>query len=101
MPWEIKESEQCPASKPFGIFNKETQALRGRCHATRESAKAQLRALYAAEARNMHEPLSMVRQFSDVKWIDGNRLWVQVYPFDTWDHPQFGETTIDSSIASM
>lgn len=49
----------------------------------------------------MHEPLSMVRQFSDVKWIDGNRLWVQVYPFDTWDHPQFGETTIDSSIASM
>jgi Mu-like prophage I protein len=61
----------------------------------------QVKALYAAEARNMHEPLSMVRQFSDIEWIDGNRLWVQVYPFDTWDHPQFGETTIDVEVASM
>jgi Mu-like prophage I protein len=101
MPWVVEKTSQCPASKPFGVFNKQTRSLRGRCHATKEEAASQIRALYAAEARNMSEPLYMVRQFSDIEWIDGNRLWVQVYPFDTWDHPQFGETTIDAEVASM
>jgi hypothetical protein len=49
----------------------------------------------------MSEELSIVRQFSDINWIDGNRLWVQVYPFDTWDHPVFGETTIDTEVAAL
>jgi quinol monooxygenase YgiN len=42
--------------------------------------------------------LNPLKQFTD-KWMDGNELWVQQYPFDSWSHPAFGETVIDKEIA--
>jgi hypothetical protein len=42
-----------------------------------------------------------VRKFAEstsdgsIKWIDGNKLWVQLYPYDSWDHPMYGVTTVN------
>lgn len=42
-----------------------------------------------------------VKEFSEVgDWIEGNKKWVKIYPYSTWHHPQFGETTVDEEIAS-
>lgn len=46
MPWIVKESDQCPAGKPFGVFNKSTGRLIG-CHSSADNAKKQQAALYA------------------------------------------------------
>lgn len=45
-----------------------------------------------------------VKHFADaatgkINWIEGNQLWVQMYPFDTWTHPIYSDTTIDKSVA--
>ena len=49
MPWKIvSNSSKCSASEPFAVVKKDGGALSG-CHSTRESAEAQLRALYASE----------------------------------------------------
>lgn len=47
--------------------------------------------------------LSPLKTFADsgkLKWMDGNELWVQQYPFDSWSHPMFSDTTIDHDIAA-
>lgn len=36
-----------------------------------------------------------VKSFSETAWIDGNKKWIQVTPFDKWDHPMFGETVVE------
>lgn len=42
-----------------------------------------------------------IRQFSEgtangkINWIDGDKLWIQLYPYDTWYHPIYGETTVN------
>lgn len=47
MPWTIKEKDpSCDAAKPFGVHNQDTGRLVG-CHATRDDALGQQRALYA------------------------------------------------------
>lgn len=36
-----------------------------------------------------------VKEFSDPEgWIDGNKKWIKKYPFSTWTHPLFTDTTI-------
>jgi len=107
MPWVAKKSDQCPADKPWGVFNQQT-GRKVACHATRDSALAQMRALYAnvpeSRRKSMGEELisylSPLRQFAEEDWLEDNQRWVQIYPFDTWDHPVFGETTIDADIAT-
>jgi hypothetical protein len=47
---------------------------------------------------NKHE-ISYLKSFGELTWLEGNQLWVQQYPFDTWSHPVFGETTIDKDRA--
>lgn len=32
-------------------------------------------------------------------WTDGNKKWIQLYPYDSWDHPFYGTTTITPDIA--
>lgn len=45
--------------------------------------------------------LSPIRKFAESDaWVDDNKLWIQVYPYDTWDHPIYGPTTIDKNKAS-
>lgn len=41
--------------------------------------------------------LTNLKTFAEdgLKWLDGNELWVQQYPYDTWTHPMFSDTTID------
>jgi Mu-like prophage I protein len=43
--------------------------------------------------------LIYVAKFSETDWIDGNKRWVQLYPYDTWSHPLYGDTTVDSNVA--
>ena len=52
MPWNIvKNDERCPASKPFAVIGGSTgNALFG-CHATKDSAREQQKALYASGER--------------------------------------------------
>ena len=102
MPYEIKKTSQCPASKPFGVFNKDSGDLRGRCHPSRARALAQMRALYAAESGRMNSEayvLNRVKDFSESEWLDGNRKWIKIYPFSSWSHPIFSDTSIDEETA--
>lgn len=48
MPYVVKQDDRCPASKPWGVSNQKTGDLRG-CHPTKEHARLQQKALYAAE----------------------------------------------------
>jgi len=43
--------------------------------------------------------LTLVKKFAD-GWVDGNAKWIQLYPYDSWDHPLFGTTTIDRDVAA-
>lgn len=44
-----------------------------------------------------------VKNFSDatgnIKWLEDNQLWVQMYPYDSWSHPIYSDTTVDRSVA--
>jgi hypothetical protein len=55
MPWIVKKSDQCPPSKPWGVFNQAT-GRKVACHDTQESARKQQAALYA----NVKEPPTFV-----------------------------------------
>jgi hypothetical protein len=104
MPWRVvKDTNACPADKPWAVKNTVNGDVGGRCHASRPDAIKQQRAMYAnvPEAKRMSERVSYLKRFSEVapEWVDGNKLWVQIYPFDSWDHPYFSETTIDPSVA--
>lgn len=90
-------------SKPWCVINLDTGAVNGRWHATEQEAKDQLKAMYAnmGDGAYMHHELNYLaplKKFSD-KWIDGNKLWVQLYPYDTWTHPYYGDTTVDEEVA--
>lgn len=49
MPWHIAKTEECPASKPWGVIKDDDGEVAG-CHETEEAAKRQMAALYAQEA---------------------------------------------------
>lgn len=48
MPYVVRQDDRCPASRPWGVSNQQTGDLHG-CHPTKEHARSQQRALYAAE----------------------------------------------------
>lgn len=48
MPWDVKQDDRCPASKPWGVVKQADGSLEG-CHATKTKAKAHQAALYANE----------------------------------------------------
>lgn len=89
-------------TKPYCIYNIETGDINGRWHATMASAKDQLKAMYAsmgdkALKMNSERIFSVdLKQFAEggLHWLDGNQLWVQQYPFSSWSHPVFSDTTI-------
>lgn len=43
--------------------------------------------------------LHSAKEFSE--WINGNQKWVQFYPYDTWTHPIYSDTTIDQQVAAQ
>lgn len=48
MPWDVKQSDQCPADKPWAVIKKADGSIEG-CHPTEDAAKQQQAALYANE----------------------------------------------------
>lgn len=107
MPWDVvKDTDACPVDKPWAVKNKETGSVRGRCHGAKEEAVSQQKALYASlEGRKQMSDtlipfLTPVKNFSEGEWIDGNKKWIQFYPYDTWTHPIFSDTTIDKETAT-
>ena len=48
MPWHIAKGHGCSGAKPWAVV-KDSDGSKVGCHATEESAKAQLAALYASE----------------------------------------------------
>jgi Mu-like prophage I protein len=105
MPYIVeKDTNACPVSKPWAVKNQVTGDVRGRCHASKEEAQSQQRALYAALAgkEGMHTEhfiIPLQKLFSD-GIPDANQIvWVQAFPYDTWDHPIYGETTVTPEIA--
>jgi hypothetical protein len=50
MPYSVGKDSRCPASKPYACKKKSDGKIMG-CHTSLEKAKAQQRALYAAENR--------------------------------------------------
>jgi len=48
MPWTIKKSDQCPASRPYAVIKEDDGSVEG-CHASEAKAEDQMAALYASE----------------------------------------------------
>jgi hypothetical protein len=102
----VKDTNACPASKPWAVKNKNTGDVRGRCHATQESAIQQQKALYVALKREavMSEYFltPVERLFADgPPTVEDNVRWVQAFPYDKWSHPIYGETTVTPDIAAQ
>lgn len=53
MPYDIRESADCPPSKPWGVFKKDT-GKRVSCHASKSEADAAVAAIYANEKAAVH-----------------------------------------------
>jgi hypothetical protein len=101
-----RPSDSPDGSKPWCVINLKTGAINGRWFADRSSAMDQLKAMYASmggKAKVSSETkvnyLSPLKKFT-ANWIDGNKLWVQQYPFDSWTHPLFDDTTVNSETAN-
>lgn len=70
MPYQAKEDDRCPASKPWGVTKTTDGTLMG-CHANREGAMDQVAALYANEPEADAEPTSDIEQReieADLEW---------------------------------
>lgn len=50
VPYEIRQGESCPPSKPYGVYKQGTSERMG-CHVTENDAKNQMEALYANEQK--------------------------------------------------
>lgn len=51
MPYEVKKSDKCSASTPWGVFKKDDGSLVA-CHASEEKANAQIAAIHANEGKS-------------------------------------------------
>jgi len=103
----VKDTNSCPASKPWAVKNQKTGDVRGRCHVTEESAREQQKALYVAMKREavMSEyfltPVEHLFAEGDAPTAEDNVKWVQAFPYDSWDHPIYGTTTVTPEIAQQ
>lgn len=100
----VKDEKACSASKPWAVKNKATGDLRG-CHESKSKAIDQQKALYAnvPDARKhseMRNVLIPVKQFSETLEAD-QLVWLQAYPYKTWSHPIFSDTTVDLDVAQQ
>src|SRR5215831_18156790 len=98
MPYSVvQDTNACPASRPWAVKNTDTGDVRGRCHETKAQARDQQKALYAALRREgklaEYFLAEVARMFADATPSDNVR-WVQAFPYATWSHPIYGDTTI-------
>lgn len=48
MPWHTGKTNQCPASKPYGVIKDSTgKVVPGGCHTSKDDAVKHMKALYA------------------------------------------------------
>lgn len=93
IPWEVKKS-----GDKFCVYKKGESAPinggNGSCHATREQAVRQMRALYASETTKMHSLIAFSDDaLQDVPGESDNVKWVKAWRYSVWEHPKYG--TID------
>src|SRR5215831_21092053 len=99
MPWKVvKDINACPVNKPWAVKNIQTGDVRGRCHASRESAIAQQRALYARvpEARMSEKHFI---SFADTLLVDkaSGLYWLEALPARTFHTDSYGEVVVDQA----
>ena len=106
MPYDVvKDTSACSASKPWAVKNSDTGALKG-CHESHAKARMQQKALYVALRKegklSEHMLIPVSKMFSDLDSLttEDRVTWVQAYPFDSWDHPIYGTTTVNREIGS-
>jgi hypothetical protein len=94
MPWIVKKSDQCPASKPWGVFN-QTTGRKVACHESKESARQQQKALYkrVPESRNMSERQAYLSELMFAETED-SLLWIHALPARTWHTEEYGEVPV-------
>lgn len=105
---QYQPSKAPDKSKPWCVVNLETGDINGRWHATKGEANDQLKAMYAnmgkaalMDPKQSHELsyLMPIKSFSE-GWVDdGTSRWIKLYPYDSWDHPFWGTTTITPEAA--
>lgn len=93
--------------KPYCVARVVDGKMVGDWYATEEEANQAKDAQY--EKASMGDKAKMsseaaipfyrpVKEFAD--WIDGgNEMWIQMYPYGSWTHPIYSDTTIDRDVA--
>lgn len=93
MPWKIvKDTNACSVSKPWAVKNIETGSVRGRCHASRSDAVAQLRALNV-HAMSEHPLTACAVNFAEAT-VENDLLWFEALPAKTWHTAQYGAVPV-------
>jgi hypothetical protein len=99
----VKDTNVCPADKPWAVKNKNTGDLRG-CHPSKQKARQQQMALYVhVEDSEMRNILIPIKQFAEtgLPVDEEGLLWLQAYPYKSWSHPLYTDTTVDMDIAQQ
>ena len=88
MPWDIGKDDRCPASKPWAVTNADTNRLVA-CHASRDSAIQQQRALYANVPESRGFTMDVQTKTVDIDIIStddtGNGTWYGVLSDESLD----------------
>jgi Mu-like prophage I protein len=93
MPWKVeKDTNACPAGKPWAVKNTQTGDVRGRCHASKSDAINQMRALYV-HAMNEKTLSATAVNFAEAT-VEDNLLWFEALPAKTWHTAQYGEIPV-------
>lgn len=94
MPWKVAKSDQCPADKPWGVFNK-TTGRKVACHASEAQAKDQVKALYAnvPESRKMSEQHIYLSELLFAEEKD-SLVWIHALPAKVWHTEEFGDVPV-------
>lgn len=100
MPWFVARGHGCQGPNPWAVVKGTPDSPQDKvaCHATEDSARAQVRALYAAEGGNnmtvrasyLSDITSMQFDENDGKFVS----WVHALPLGEYKHPVYGTMSI-------
>lgn len=89
MPWDVEQTGECPASRPWGVVRRTDGQIEG-CHATEEAAREQQAALYVSETESARRRVGMSQQkaLTGLKITDADKGLVEALfsTFDVVDH---------------
>ncbi len=65
MPWHVGTASNCPSDRPYAVLKTSDGSVAG-CHSSRESANAQMAALYSSEEDGIgHQPSGVKTDLPD------------------------------------